>query len=43
MKPVLTIIAVILLGVGSAFAQNTERPPADPLAVKPVPAQVQTA
>lgn len=43
MKPVLVAAAVVLAVSGSAFAQTTERPAADPLAVKPVEPQTQTA
>jgi hypothetical protein len=35
-------MAVIAMIAGSAFAQTNERPPANPLAVKPIPSQAQT-
>jgi hypothetical protein len=35
-------MAIIAMIAGSAFAQTNERPPADPLAVKPIPSQAQT-
>lgn len=41
MKLTSAAMAVAAITAGSAFAQN-ERPAADPLAVKPVPSQVQT-
>jgi hypothetical protein len=45
MKPALPIIAPIiaiaLLTAASALAQDTGRPAADPLAVKPVPSQAE--
>jgi hypothetical protein len=41
MKLALAVVAVATLATASAFAQT--RPPADPLAVKPVPPQEQRA
>jgi hypothetical protein len=35
-------MAIGAIIAGSAFAQTNERPPADPLAVKPIPSQAQT-
>jgi hypothetical protein len=35
-------IVIVTMITGSAFAQTNERPPADPLAVKPIPSQAQT-
>ena len=42
MKLTITGIAVALMVTGSALAQTSGRPAADPLAVKPIPPQVQT-
>lgn len=42
MKPVLVAAAFVLMASGSALAQTTDRPAADPLAVKPVQPQTQT-
>jgi hypothetical protein len=35
-------IAIVAMMAGSAFAQTNGRPPADPLAVKPIPPHAQT-
>ena len=35
-------IAIALMTAGSAYAQTDQRPPADPLAVKPIPSQAQS-
>jgi len=47
MRAALALLAIATLAAGSAVAQNTGRapaaPPADPLAVKPVPPQEQRA
>ena len=42
MKPMLAGLVIAAAIAGSAFAQTESRPPADPLAVKPVPPQAQT-
>jgi hypothetical protein len=42
MKLISAGMAIVALVAGSAFAQTNERPPADPLAVKPIPPQAQT-
>jgi hypothetical protein len=42
MKPTIIGIAVALMMTGSALAQTNERPPADPLAVNPIPSQAKT-
>ncbi|MPZ33236.1 MAG: hypothetical protein GEV13_19970 [Rhodospirillales bacterium] len=41
-RPFLFSSAVAAMIAGSALAQTTQPPPADPLAVKPVPSQAQT-
>ncbi len=38
-----TVIAVAAVVAGGALAQTTQSPPADPLSVKPVPSQAQSA
>jgi hypothetical protein len=35
-------MVIVAIVTASAFAQTNERPPADPLAVKPIPSQGQT-
>lgn len=42
MNTSLGIIAMVALVAGEALAQASPSPPADPLAVKPVPSQAQT-
>jgi hypothetical protein len=42
MNPTIAGMALALMIAGSAFAQTSQPPPADPLAVKPVPSQGQT-
>jgi hypothetical protein len=42
MKPTIAGMAVAAMIAGSAFAQTSQPPPADPLAVKPVPSQAQS-
>jgi len=43
MRPVFAAVATVALVAGSALAQTTQPPPADPLAVKPVPPEAQRA
>jgi hypothetical protein len=42
MKPTIAGMAVATMIAGSAFAQTSQPPPADPLAVKPIPSQAQS-
>jgi hypothetical protein len=41
MKLAVAGMAIVALIAGSAVAQTNDRPPADPLAVKPIPPQAQ--
>lgn len=43
MRLALAVVTVAVLAAAAALAQNTSRPPADPLEVKPVPPQEQRA
>jgi hypothetical protein len=42
MNPSLGVIAIAAIVAGETLAQTNQPPPADPLAVKPVPSQAQT-